>query len=104
MDYPQTQRAFQGIRALLREGLNPYRLLQHALRLRDHLRAYCGHQHLVLTAFEYSHTQFIFQVFHRRAEARLADEGARRGAAEMLGFRDGNDVFQFGEGHFKKHR
>ena len=99
VDHAQAQRAGQRVLVLLGQFLDRGGLLQHALGLGDDLRAQRRHRDFRAAAFEQHHAKLVFELLDRDRQGRLGNVASLGGMAEMFRTRDGNDVFQFGQGH-----
>ena len=99
VDDAQAQHALERVAALARHRLHALGLLQRAARLRHDLLAGLGEEHAALAALEQRDAEFLLEVLHGGGQARLADEAALGGLAEMARFGDGDDVPEFGQCH-----
>src|SRR5688572_33387085 len=85
--------------AALRHALDARGLVERAPRLRDDLGADLGELDAALAAFEYAHAELLLDVLDRGRQARLADERALGGTAEVLLVGDGNQVLELRQRH-----
>jgi len=97
--HAELQRALQLILAGGRDVLHAGSLFEHPLGLGEDLATDVGDDDLAARALEERDTEFVLEMTDRGAQARLADETGRRGAAEMPFPRDRDRVAQFLQGH-----
>ena len=90
----------------MRTADEPYRIhyhlfgrLQRALCLADDLFANGGYGDFAGLALEQLHAKFLFQLFDRDAECRLADKTGLCRASEVMLACHGDNVAQFRECH-----
>ena len=99
VDHAEPQRPGQRILVLLGQFLDGGRLLEHPFGLGNDLRAERRDRHFGAAAFEQHDAEFVFEFLDGHRQGRLGNVARLGGMAEMSRTRDGNDIFQFSEGH-----